>query len=423
MKATEEDVCLLKDHLESREGPPLATQRRSFRCMGTSVTLIAPLPGSRPVGARFEEAFEIVRRTFVREDERFSRFRNGTEISLVNASAGAWTSVSAPFLKVMQLALEAARITDGLFDPTVLPALLALGYDRDFDDVIAGARLALHPPEPCGRWQEIESNDGQIRLPPDVALDFGGIAKGWTVDKAARRVKRFLPWALVDAGGDLRIVGRSPRGGLSIGVEDPLDSGEEILRLRMERGALATSSVTMRSWGPGIHHLIDPRTGRPADTGVVEATTVLRRSAVGEPARQIEIGDVWIDPAMREASVRGVRLQLPAREFDLLCLLMQNAGRVVRREDIMDELWGGDWFGSTKTLDVHVGRLRRRIGAGTGVDGHITTIRRVGFRFATEDDLALSPRRPPAVAAKQPRAGWHMEREVRSGGAGARLVT
>jgi two-component system response regulator RegX3 len=127
---------------------------------------------------------------------------------------------------------------------------------------------------------------------------------------------------------------------------------------------------------------------------------VLRRSAVGEPAGQIEIGDVWIDPAMREASVRGVRLLLPAREFDLLCLLMQNAGRVVRREDIMDELWGGDWFGSTKTLDVHVGRLRRRIGAGRGGDGHITTIRRVGFRFATEDDLALSPRRPPAVAAK-----------------------
>ena len=89
----------------------------------------------------------------------------------------------------------------------------------------------------------------------------------------------------------------------------------------------------------------------------------------------------------------------------------------------MDELWGGDWFGSTKTLDVHVGRLRRRIGAGTGVDGHITTIRRVGFRFASEDDLALSPRRPPAVAAKQPRTGWNRRREVRSGGAGARLVT
>jgi thiamine biosynthesis lipoprotein len=100
-------------------------------------------------------------------------------------------------------------------------------------------------------------------------------------------VKRLLPWALVDAGGDLRIVGRSPRGGLSIGVEDPLDSGKEILRLRMERGALATSSVTMRSWGPGIHHLIDPRTGRPADTGIVQATMWAPSCAAAE------IGSKW----------------------------------------------------------------------------------------------------------------------------------
>jgi two-component system response regulator RegX3 len=261
MKTTEEDVCLPQDHLESREGPPLATQRRSFRCMGTSVTLIAPLPGSRQVRTRFEEAFEIVRRTFVREDERFSRFRNDV----------CW--------------YDRAR--------SDVPILIVTAKDEPIDRVV----------------------------------------------------------------------------GLELGADDyvvkPFSSRELAARIR----------------------------------------AVLRRSAVGEPAGQIEIGDVWIDPAMREASVRGVRLQLPAREFDLLCLLMQNAGRVVRREDIMDELWGGDWFGSTKTLDVHVGRLRRRIGAGTGVDGHITTIRRVGFRFATENDLALSPRRPPAVAAKQPRTG------------------
>jgi thiamine biosynthesis lipoprotein len=285
MKATEADLLVPNDDVESGEGPP-ATERRSFRCMGTSVTLIAPVPEGRQA-ARFDEAFEIVRRTFVREDERFSRFRKGTEISLVNASAGTWTPVTAPFLKVAQLALEAARITDGLFDPTVLPALLAIGYDRDFDDLIAGARLALHPPEPCGRWLDVETNDGQVRLPPDVALDFGGIAKGWAVDKAARRVKRLLPWALVDAGGDLRIVGRPPRGGLQIGVEDPLDSSDEILRLSMERGALASSSVTTRSWGPGIHHLIDPRTGRPADTGVLQATMWAPSCAAAE------IGSKW----------------------------------------------------------------------------------------------------------------------------------
>jgi two-component system, OmpR family, response regulator RegX3 len=132
---------------------------------------------------------------------------------------------------------------------------------------------------------------------------------------------------------------------------------------------------------------------------------VLRRATVGEPASQIEIGDVRIDPTLREASVRGVRLQLPGREFELLLLLMQNSGRVVRREDIMDELWGGDWFGSTKTLDVHIGRLRHRIEA-ESAESYITTVRGVGFRFATEGDLPSSTRRRRrSVSARQQRAG------------------
>ena len=128
---------------------------------------------------------------------------------------------------------------------------------------------------------------------------------------------------------------------------------------------------------------------------------VLRRATVGEPAGRIEIGDILIDPTLREASVRGVRLQLPSREFELLLLLMQNSGRVLRREDIMDELWGGDWFGSTKTLDVHIGRLRHRIEA-ESAESYITTVRGVGFRFATEDDLVASPRRrrPRSVSAR-----------------------
>jgi thiamine biosynthesis lipoprotein len=240
--------------------------------MGTVVTLVTPAPRPEKGGTTAADAFEIVRRTFEREDERFSRFRHGTEISRVNGSAGRWTEVSGPFMKVLLLALEAARVTGGLFDPTVLPALLAAGYDGDFDDIVAGARLALHPPEPCGRWPEIEIRGDEIRVPAGVALDFGGIAKGWTVDRAAKRLKRLVPWALVDAGGDLRIVGRCPPGGLAIGVEDPRDPDGEVLRLRVQRGALATSSVTTRSWGPGMHHLIDPRTSRPADTGVLQAT-------------------------------------------------------------------------------------------------------------------------------------------------------
>lgn len=169
-------------------------------------------------------------------------------------------------------ALDAARRTNGLFDPTVLPALVAAGYDRDFNDVLAGARDALRIVAPCGRWTDIEREGNMIRLPPDVALDFGGIAKGWTVDVAAELVSELLPWVLVEAGGDLRVDGQIAPPGLEIALEDPHDPNAELLRLRLVDGALATTSVTRRSWGPNLHHLIDPRTGQPARTGVVQAT-------------------------------------------------------------------------------------------------------------------------------------------------------
>ena len=165
-----------------------------------------------------------------------------------------------------------SRRTDGLFDPTVLPALVAAGYDRDFDDVIAGARDVLRTATPCGRWADIELDGNLVRMPPDVALDFGGSTKGWTVDVAAELASRSVPWVLVEAGGDLRVAGEVEEPGLDIALEDPHDPGE-LLRFRLLYGSLATSSVTRRAWGPDLHHLIDPRTRQTVTHGVVQATT------------------------------------------------------------------------------------------------------------------------------------------------------
>jgi two-component system, OmpR family, response regulator RegX3 len=110
---------------------------------------------------------------------------------------------------------------------------------------------------------------------------------------------------------------------------------------------------------------------------------VLRRAHGRAGEEPVRIGKVSLDPRIRAVTMAGQRTHLPAREFDLLHLLMRKAGRVVRREEIMDELWGGDWFGSSKTLDVHVARLRAKLAE----DRYITTIRGIGFRFATDDDL------------------------------------
>lgn len=246
-----------------------AVQRHTFRAMGTTVGIVSTSSADQ---AAFVEAIRTVESTFRAYEERFSRFLEASELSKVNARSGSWTSVSEEFSSMLGQALDAARRTNGLFDPTVLPALVAAGYDRDFNDVLAGARDALRIVAPCGRWTDIEREGNMIRLPPDVALDFGGIAKGWTVDIAAELVSELLPWVLVEAGGDLRVDGQIAPPGLEIALEDPHDPNAELLRLRLVDGALATSSVTRRSWGPNLHHLIDPRTGQPARTGVVQAT-------------------------------------------------------------------------------------------------------------------------------------------------------
>ncbi len=251
-------------------GEALPVQRHTFRAMGTTVGVVTTPTADR---AAFVEAIHGVESTFRAHEERFSRFLETSELSKVNARAGSWTSVSEEFSAMLSEALDGARRTSGLFDPTVLPALAAAGYDRDFNDVLAGARDALRIVAPCGRWADIEREGNMIRLPRDVALDFGGIAKGWTVDVAAELVSELLPWVLVEAGGDLRVDGEIAPPGLDIALEDPHDPAAELLRFRLVDGALATSSVTRRSWGRNLHHLIDPRTGRPARTGVVQATS------------------------------------------------------------------------------------------------------------------------------------------------------
>jgi len=100
---------------------------------------------------------------------------------------------------------------------------------------------------------------------------------------------------------------------------------------------------------------------------------MLRRSAPPE----LTAGDVRVDDASRRAW-RGEReLDLSPKEFDLLAMLVRDAGKVVTRERIMDEVWDVNWFGSTKTLDMHMSWLRRKLGD----PPLIATVRRVGFRF------------------------------------------
>jgi two-component system, OmpR family, response regulator RegX3 len=114
---------------------------------------------------------------------------------------------------------------------------------------------------------------------------------------------------------------------------------------------------------------------------------VLRRSAPGDgaPEEPIQVGEVELDPAARIARLHGEELDLSRKEFDLLAELMRHAGHVVKREDLMSAVWDVNWFGSTKTLDVHIGWLRRKLGDDPNHPTHIETVRGVGFRFSAPE--------------------------------------
>jgi two-component system response regulator RegX3 len=123
---------------------------------------------------------------------------------------------------------------------------------------------------------------------------------------------------------------------------------------------------------------------------VARVRAVLRRVAEAGEQRQegaIEVGEVRLDPDRRSTSFQGDELELSRKEFDLLRLLMENAGSVVTRERLIDEVWDTNWFGSTKTLDVHVSGLRKKLGDDSAAPRYIHTVRGVGFRFAGADEL------------------------------------
>jgi len=111
---------------------------------------------------------------------------------------------------------------------------------------------------------------------------------------------------------------------------------------------------------------------------------VLRRSKRSEPAaptEPVEIGALIFDFAARKATFDREPLELSRKEFDLLAELVRNAGHVVSREDLMARVWDENWFGSTKTLDMHISALRRKLLDAGDVPNRLSTIRGVGYRL------------------------------------------
>lgn len=260
---------------------------RSFKAMGTSVHVLVDGPADL-----LDSAENLIHRA----EARWSRFAPTSELRQLNANAGHPTVVSSETFSLVQSAIGAWRQTDGLFDPTILPALEALGYDRSFEQVTPGTTGAFVAPVgaanvPGPAAIDMHASSSMIVLPADLRLDLGGLAKGATADLVVDHMRAAGAQACcVNIGGDLRAWGPGPLDGLwEVAFEHDIDGG----RLRLAAGAVCTSSTSRRRWirdGAVLHHLIDPSSGRPMDSDVTTSTVIARTALAAEVLAKLPIG-------------------------------------------------------------------------------------------------------------------------------------
>ena len=280
-----------------------------FRAMNTDIY-------TRLLSKTDDAVLHDVERLFTSFERRFSRFLPQSELVQLNTAQGECFKASPTLISVVEVALWAAGLTGGLYDPTILTYLEQAGYDRSFEQVPSPQPLtanavsagvstnnAVSRPKYSFRSVQVNRASGTIYRPVGVKLDLGGMGKGYTVDRAADRLQGLGPF-LLNAGGDI-FAYQSPPGerGWQIDLTHPLQPGLSMARLYLNHKALATSTIAKRRWqhkGQIKHHLINPRTGQPAVTDALSVTVVAQRTVLAEVYAKValilgaEAGLAWL---------------------------------------------------------------------------------------------------------------------------------
>lgn len=246
-----------------------------FTALGTSASLLVTDPG------RTDRARALLDAELAAIDRACSRFRPDSELWRVNHARGRPVRVSALLAEAVAAALAAADATDGDVDPTCGRSLMRLGYDRDFAAARQNTGPLTRPAVPAAGWRavDLDRDRREIRIPRRVLLDLGATAKALAADRAAIRIAASVNCGtLVNLGGDIAVAGEPPDQGWLVGIMDNggfddatvgADPPRHDAVVSIRGGGLATSSTKIRAWSRGtarLHHIIEPRTGMPADT-------------------------------------------------------------------------------------------------------------------------------------------------------------
>jgi thiamine biosynthesis lipoprotein len=261
-------------------------QIETFRAMNSNIVLVAEGELSQ-----VEYGLVAAQNFIATSEKRFTRFSEQSELSALNRSAGTWFTASPDLFEVVKEALFYFHKTNGLFDPSILPSLQNAGYIHSMDEIRRvgfAPQPAHHLPALISTFDSVQLNENtsSIRLPVDLQIDLGGIAKGWIAERAARLLRQYASACAVNAGGDIFMLGY-PHGQDSweVGLEDPRNPQDDISVLLLQEGAVATSSIVKRAWKQeniSRHHLIDPQTGKPANTLWLSVTVLASHATAAE---------------------------------------------------------------------------------------------------------------------------------------------
>lgn len=312
----------------------MPSAQRHFRAMGTDCHVLVDAPAGTPDVLVSELLDAAVQRVGLLESS-WSRFRPDSDLSRLNAAAGSGpVPVPGDLLLLVERMMTAWRDSSGLFDPTVLPSITALGYDEDFaavmgrpaTSVAAALPVAGLAPAPGMAGILLDSGQATVSLPAGVGIDPGAIGKGLAADVIVSELTEAGASAvLVNLGGDVSFAGALPDGSpWCIGIQDerhPAGSKRLLTLLEfdhaVERAAVATSTTLKRRWAQGRrHHVIDPRTGTIADGDLLQASVVAAEAWWAEAAATTALLMPSVD-AVHWLSERGLTAYLLTADGEL----------------------------------------------------------------------------------------------------------
>jgi thiamine biosynthesis lipoprotein len=298
-----------------------AIAARSMRAIGTSAMIAVT------AADRADDALALLADDLQAIDDACSRFRSDSELRQVERVSGGKPVAVTPLLfDALEVACVIAVKTAGIVDPTVGSALMALGYDCDFDEIATAELPPGFRAQPAPGWWQIalDPEARTLAVPSGVHIDLGATAKAFVADRAAHRIASVLDCGvLVNLGGDVAVAGRGPKRGWAVGIASdsatPVDAVDQVVTLFA--GGLATSGTTARSWvrnGRTMHHIVDPWTGEAAPV-VWSLVSTMAPSCV-EANAWSTAAIVWGHDAIGNLSASGVPARLVTADGEVVYL-------------------------------------------------------------------------------------------------------